>query len=100
MKQVKKIFSEGENKAYLGLQELEFSADNFIYRRSGVESKAQWSTINNIKESATHFFMYVGNMSAYIIPKGRIRGDKEEFIKFINAKSKSLHQTNNSPFAL
>jgi hypothetical protein len=76
-----KLYAEGQNKGFLGEHELEVADDGLIGRSPYSESKIAWGTVERIETTPEYTFLYVGSVSAYIIPHNRIiEGDYRAFL--------------------
>jgi hypothetical protein len=83
-KESAKLFEDKENKGFfcehelvideLGLNEITEVGNQYV----------KWSGISKIDETDDYLYIYVGSLSAHVIPKKRVEGNLDEFIKLLN----------------
>jgi len=78
-----KMYSEGDNKIFIGQRILTISPNGIIVKSDNGESKINWNLVNKIVESNDHLYIYVSSVSAYIIPKKIFKDeiDQNNFMK-------------------
>jgi len=84
-KNVKKMLKEGDNKGILGDQHMSIKDEGIVVTTKMGETKVNWAGINILKEDENNFYLYVGAMNAYLIPKRQITVSNE-LRAFVNAK--------------
>jgi hypothetical protein len=75
------LYGEGENKAHLGIHELELAAEGLIERTARAQSVISWQAIERVVSGSDYTFIYVGALSASVIRHDAIlEGDLNAFI--------------------
>ena len=90
-KQVTKLLAEGENKNALGKHTTSISPQGLTSKGQFSEEKHSWQAIERIAETPDYAFLYVGAVSAIIIPKRTFSAEfgVDEFV----ARAKEYHST-------
>lgn len=68
-KRTKNLYSQGNNLALLGHQELVLDSSTITVRNEYSECKYTWDAVEKMSLTANHIFVYVSAGSAIIIPK-------------------------------
>ncbi|WP_075618288.1 YcxB family protein [Paenisporosarcina indica] len=84
-KNVKKMLKEGDNKGILGDQHMSIKEDGIVVTTKFGETKVSWEGLKTLKEDDNNFYLYVGAMNAYLIPKRQI-AVSNELRTYINSK--------------
>lgn len=83
----RRMYREGANNILIGPQELELTDGTVIYRNQFVESRAKLSAVERVVSDAGYTFIYLGAMSAYVIPHAAVTaGDPEVFSAALRQK--------------
>lgn len=83
-RQIRKIYSEGENRGLLGDHEMRIEGDSFFEKTEGSESKVSLASIEKVITADEHAYIYVGAAQAHVIPRnGVVAGDFDQFIEAI-----------------
>lgn len=88
-KQVKKLLGEGENKNVLGKHTISISPQGLTSKGQFSEEKHSWQAIERIAETPEYAFLYLGAVSAIIIPRRTFSAEfgVDEFV----ARAKQYH---------
>ena len=78
IRRLKKLYSEGDNKAILGKHKYVVSQDGLTATTPAGESKINWSSINKIMENEKYIFLYIGAASAITVPRSSFSDSKSE----------------------
>jgi hypothetical protein len=83
-KQIRKLYSEGDNKSLIGTHTISIEPTGIRVRTDVSESSTQWQSIERICMTDDTTYIFVGAVNAYVIPKHTvIEGNYEECIKEI-----------------
>lgn len=85
VKNVRKMLREGDNKGILGDQHMSLKDEGIVVTTKTGETKVNWAGINILKEDENNFYLYVGAMNAYLIPKRQITVSNE-LRTYVNSK--------------
>ena len=86
-KKVRRLYSEGKNRAALGAHGLSIDEDGLTSETEVSSSTISFKGIEKIESSPTHTFIYMSAMSAMVIPKGSVtEGDYENFFAQLRAR--------------
>ncbi|EMS69814.1 YcxB family protein [Ruminiclostridium cellobioparum] len=91
-KRVSKMVDEGKNKDLLGKHRVTVNEEGVLEQSENGENKISWSGVEKIVSSNQHIFIYIGSISACIIPKRAFKTNTDmelfhEYIsKYINNK--------------
>jgi hypothetical protein len=66
--QLPKLLNEGKNEGVLGKQKIIITPEALINETPAGEQKVFWNSADKIAETNDYIFLYVGSMSAAIIP--------------------------------
>jgi len=81
---IKKTYEESDNKSFFCEHVLEIDDDGIIATTEYGQGKTKWKGIQRVETCGDYTFVYVGAMSAHIIPKLRIiEGDYDLFVQEI-----------------
>jgi hypothetical protein len=86
-KQVRKLYSKGQNKGVLGNHIIAIDADGLTEISDLAQQRILWSGIEKIEENEDYFFFYTGTMQAHVIPK-KAFPHKEEASDFFRLSQK------------
>jgi hypothetical protein len=83
---IKKMLSEGNNKALLGHQVVSLSPEGIFVKNQTAESKIIWSTVDKVVENEKHIYLYTSSINALVIPKNCFPSEKEkrDFFEYAN----------------
>jgi uncharacterized membrane protein YbhN (UPF0104 family) len=83
---IRKMLSEGSNKAMLGHQVVSLLPEGIFSKNQATESKINWSAVEKVVQSEKHFFLYTSSINALVIPKISFSSEKEkgEFLEYVN----------------
>ncbi|WP_235674879.1 MULTISPECIES: YcxB family protein [Bacillus cereus group] len=89
---LEKMIREGSYSNLLGKHNLQITDEGIIETNSGGETKRNWKGIEKIEENEAYIFIYVGSMSANIVPKTAFarENSKSEFMKSLQVGMESL----------
>jgi hypothetical protein len=85
-KHVKKMLSEGSNKALLGKQTITLSSEGVLSKAQSGESKMLWTSVEKVVQNEKYIFIYMGAINAYVIPKNSFTSldEQNQFMDFVN----------------
>ncbi len=86
LKRNKKIFLKMENNPFLWNCSMTFENDSIIIEKPNFETKLKYSWIVKIVEVYDYLFLYISDISAYIIPKNKVDWI-EEVISLLKSKN-------------
>jgi Ca2+/Na+ antiporter len=72
LKRIKQIYASGKNTGTFGEHELELLPDGIREVTSVNEHITKFSGIEKVEATETHVFVFLGSLSAYVIPKSKI----------------------------
>ncbi|HAV76674.1 MAG TPA: hypothetical protein DCX53_04890 [Anaerolineae bacterium] len=83
---IKKMLTEGDNKAMLGHQAISLSPEGILGKNRSSESKINWSAIDKVVQNEKFFFLYISSVNAIVIPKSCFQSQKvqQEFLEYVN----------------
>ena len=86
VRRLKKLYSEGDNKAILGKHKINVSKDDLMAVTPAGESKIKWSSINKIMKNEKFIFLYISAASAIMIPRKSFadRQMEDGFLKIVH----------------
>ncbi|NMA82660.1 MAG: YcxB family protein [Epulopiscium sp.] len=85
-KNTAKMIDEGKDESLLGSQELWVTEDGIVKKTDVGEVKTSWKAVQKVTWDESILYIYVGVMSAYIIPfrAFKTEEEKEKFIQEVN----------------
>ena len=87
-KNARRIYEEGESKGFLCEHELEISEEELIDRTPFGAQSLKWESIERICTVDDYTFVYVGAVSAHVLPRKRVtKGNYYDFVNELRAKS-------------
>ena len=87
---VKRLIEKENNPDMFGQQRVECTDEYISSKKSGVETKAKWSSIHRIAEEDNYLFVYTKPLEAIIIPKDKLSKEDKDIIEFIRSKKQLL----------
>lgn len=86
-KKVRRLYSEGRNRAALGPHRLSIDEDGITSETEVSSSTVSFKGIEKIETSPTHTFIYMSAISAMVIPKDAVtEGNYENFVAQLRTK--------------
>ena len=86
-KRVAGLYPKEKNPGMLCQHELEILPDGFIDRTHVGEGKTTFRGIVRIESTATHSFVFIGTLSAHVIPHAKVtEGHAESFVTTLKQK--------------
>ncbi len=82
----KEILSRNEKLDILGHHKLQLNEEELICILPKCEQRVRWVGITQLKESATHYFLYNATDAAIVIPKDKAGEQLEELDNLLKAK--------------
>ena len=84
---VLKLYGEGKNKTILGEHILEITDTEIIDKTEPSEQRTRISAVELIGSNAEYVFIYIGALSAHIIPRNNIlEGDADLFLEEVKKR--------------
>ena len=90
---VRKLYSEGENKGTIGKHTMVVNPDSLVDITEYGEFSIKWNAINKIESDENYIFIYISSVSAHVIPKKSFVSDLE-IENFISEVQKNINKSN------
>ena len=89
IKNVKRLYSEGENKGTVGKHTTELKPDSLDDETDYGEFRQQWNAVNKIETDDNYILLFTSSVAAHIIPK-RYFGSNFEIESFVKEVQKFI----------
>ena len=87
-KEIKKLYSEGENKGIYGEYEYTIEEDWLLVKTAVSQTKQSWNSIEKIVQYKENTYVFISSIQAYIFPKASVvDGNYDSFINEIKMKN-------------
>ncbi len=86
-KEIKKLYSEGENKGIYGEHEYTIEEDGLLEKTAVNQTKQSWNSIEKIVQHEENTYVFINSIQAHIFPKASVvGGNYDSFINEIKMK--------------
>ena len=84
---IKRRLENGDNSSVLGWHTLTFTDKDILQIKPELETRIQWSGIQNVGVNDAYIFIYLTTISAIVIPKNKlVNKDLEQLIALLDRK--------------
>jgi len=83
-KEIKKLYSEGENKGIYGEHEYTIEEDGLLENTAVNQTKQSWNSIEKIVQHGENTYVFINSIQVHIFPKDSVvDGNYDSFINEI-----------------
>lgn len=89
---IKKLIKKGGGQEFIGPHKLKLHENDIVAEITNKITATSYNAVEKIGRDDSHFYIYVGSMSAYIIPFSAFEStaQRDEFLAVITARSANL----------